>query len=155
MEALTIPLEGLDRDHLLDDWSWLLPEPYRLLAVTRMGDAFVEAGDGKVVFLDTLEGCLRDAATSERAFFTLLEAGKLDPVWFLPNMVALMEARGVSLAPGQCYSYQVPPAFGGPLTSQNVRAVSARVHFSVTGQLHQQIKDLPPGAQITGFNIVE
>jgi hypothetical protein len=73
----------------------------------------------------------------------------------MPDMVALLEARGERLAPGQCYSYQVPPCFGGPLTTDNVRAVPARVHFSVTGQMHRQIKDLPAGTQIGSVKLVE
>jgi hypothetical protein len=155
MEALTISPEGLDTEHLLGDWSWLLSDRYRLLGVTRMGDAFVETGDGKVLFLDTLEGCLKEAANDARTFFELLKAGKLDRALFLPDMVALMEARGERLAPGQCYCYHLPPVLGGPLTLDNVRAAFASVHFSVTGQLHRQVKDLPPGTKITEFKLVD
>jgi hypothetical protein len=38
-----------------------------------MGDAFVEKADGEVIFLDTLEGALKHAATNQNAFFKLLK----------------------------------------------------------------------------------
>jgi len=37
----------------------------------------------------------------------------------------------------------------------NVKAVSAMVHFSVMGQLHEQTRHLPPGTKISHFKIVE
>jgi len=120
-----------------------------------MGDAFVEKADGEVIFLDTLEGALKHAATNQNAFLKLLKAGDLDPTWFNPNMVALLEARSEHLVPGQCYCYQIPPILGGSFESANIKAISVIVHFSIMGQLHEQIRDLPPGTKITGFKIVE
>ena len=70
-------------------------------------------------------------------------------------MVALLEARSDHLVSGQCYSYKIPPALGGSFESANVKNVSAMVHFSVMGQLHEQIRHLPPGANISHFKIVE
>lgn len=153
MEPLTISLETVDTTRLLDDWQWLLPDPHRLLAVTRMGDAFVERADGEVVFMDTMEDALRHAAVD--AFQKMMQAGALDATWNNPDMVWLLEARGEYLASGQCYSYQVPPVLGGPFNSDNVRAGSARVHFSVMGQLHRQIKSLPPGSKRSGIKLAE
>jgi hypothetical protein len=155
MQHLTISLDGIDGTRLLDDWQWLLSGSHRLLAVTRTGDAFVEKADGEVIFLDTLEGALKHAATSQTAFFKLLKAGALDPTWFNPNMVALLETRSEHLAPGQCYSYKIPPVLGGSFESANVKALSAMVHFSIMGQLHEQTRHLPTGTKISHFKIVE
>jgi hypothetical protein len=99
MQHLTISLDGIDGARLLHDWQWLLSGSHRLLAITRMGDAFVEKADGEVIFLDTLERALKHAATNQNAFFKLLKAGELDPTWFIPNMVALLEAQSEHLAP--------------------------------------------------------
>jgi Domain of unknown function (DUF1851) len=117
MQHLTISLDGIDGARLLHDWQWLLCGSHRLLAITRMGDAFVEKADGEVIFLDTLEGALKHAAPNQNAFFKLLKAGALDPTWFIPDMVALLEARSDHLASGQCYSYKIPPVLGGSLES--------------------------------------
>jgi hypothetical protein len=155
MQHLTISLEGIDGSRLLEDWQWLLTGSHRLLAVTRMGDAFVEKADGEVIFLDTLEGTLKHAATNQNAFLKLLRAGAFDPTWFSPDMVALLEARSEHLAPGQCYSYKIPPVLGGSFESANVKAVSAMVHFCIMGQLHEQTRHLPPGTTIGHVKIVD
>jgi hypothetical protein len=155
MQHLTISLDGIDGARLLHDWQWLLSGSLRLLAITRMGDAFVEKADGEVIFLDTLEGALKHAATNQNAFFKLLKAGELDPTWFIPNMVALLEAQSEHLAPGQCYCYKIPPILGGSLEAANVKVISAMVHFSIMGQLHEQTRHLPPGTKISQFKIVE
>jgi hypothetical protein len=154
MQHLTISLDEIDGTGLLHDWQWLLAGPHRLLAVTRMGDAFVENADGEVIFLDTVDGVLKHAATNQNAYFKLLKAGALDPTWFNPGMVALLEARSELLGPGECYSYKHPPALGGSFESANIEAVSAMVHFSIMGQIHQQIKHLPPGTEIN-IKVVE
>jgi hypothetical protein len=155
MQHLTISLDGINGARLLHDWQWLLAGSHRLLTVTRMGDAFVEKADGEVIFLDTLEGALKQTAPNQNSFFKLLKAGTLDPTWFHPDMVALLEARSDHLASGQCYSYKIPPVLGGSFESANVKAVSAMVHFSVMGQLQEQIRHLPPGTKISHFKIVE
>jgi hypothetical protein len=119
-----------------------------------MGDAFVEKADGEVIFLDTLQGALKQAATNQNAFFKLLKAGALDPTWFNPDLVALLETRSEHLAPGQCYTYKLPPCVGGAFESANVEAIGVMVHFCIMGQLHEQIRHLPPGTKISHFSSV-
>jgi len=99
MQHLTISLDGIDGARLRHDWQWLLSGLHRLLAVTRMGDAFVENADGEVIFLDTLEGALKHAATNQNAFFKLLKAGELGPTWLNSNLVR-RRRRGTSLPRG-------------------------------------------------------
>jgi hypothetical protein len=151
MPHLTIPLDAIDGTGLLQDWHWLLSGSHRLLAVTRMGDAFVEMEHGGVIFLDTVKGAVSHAAPDQDAFFRLLQAGALDPTWFNPDMVVLLEARSEYLAPGQCYSYKLPRAVGGSFEPANVEATNALLHFSIMGQIHEQIRGLPSGTKIRRF----
>lgn len=144
-----------DAGRWLDEWTWLLPGKHRVVLLTKMGDAFLVDAEGKVVFLDTLEGAVLPAAPSLDAFESLLQAGTIDLDWFNPDMVALLDGRGERLAPGQCFSYKVPPALGGPLDSSNVGVTSLAVHFSMAGQLHRQIRQMRPGTRITGFGLQE
>ena len=152
---LTASVSPLSAAALLDDWGWLLKDPHELLLVTSMGDAFVADSSGAVFYLDTLEGSLKPVAPSRETFQSLVASGGLDPDLFLPDMVALKIAQGHRLAPGQCYSYKLPPILGGPLESSNVEATDIVVHFSISGQLHRQLVDLPPGTRISGFRVVD
>jgi hypothetical protein len=71
-------------------------------------------------------------------------------------MVELLEARSEYLAPGQWYSYKIPPVLGGSFESANVEAVRAMVHFCIMGQLHEQTRHLSiyPGTKIGHVKIV-
>ena len=150
---LIVALASLPAGALLDDWRWLVGTPHEVLLVTAMGDAFIAGPTGKVSFLDTLEGSLQPVASSRDDFFALLETGRLNPDWFLPDIVELKSQQGLSLAPGQCYGYKLPPVLGGPLLSENVEAIDAVVHFSLSGQLHRQLADTPPGTGISSFQL--
>jgi hypothetical protein len=152
-QHLLIATNQADGAGLLEDWRWLIVGSCRLLAVTRMGDAFVEKADGEVVFLDTLEGCLKHAAPNATVFADYLANERFDPTWFNADMVALLEEKGKHLGPGQCYSYRVPPILGGSFFSENIHIASVLVHFSIMGQLHEQTRNLPPSSKISGFSI--
>ena len=154
-DSLVLPASIISDKRLLEDWQWLLKAPHQVLVVTKMGDAFVKSPSSAVLFLDTLEGNVKEAARDERSFNQKWAAGDLDPTWFNPDMVALLEGRGVRLAPDQCYSYIVPPAIGGSFESSNIRVLRAVFHFLINGQLHRQVKELPAGTRITGLDLKE
>jgi|SRR4051812_9836565 hypothetical protein len=154
-ESFVLPRPIVPTEQLLEDWMWLLKKPHDLLFVTKMGDAFLRAQSESVVFLDTLEGDAKAIAPDERTFNLRWGAGDLDPTLFNPDMIALLERSGMGLGPDQCYSYQLPPVVGGGLESCNIHVVSLLVHFSIAGQLHQQVKDLPPGARISKFETAD
>lgn len=153
IDQYLLPRGSVAEAHLLEDWSWLSQSTLSVLAITKMGDAFATDPTETVHFLDTLEGNLKFAASSIGEFWSLARQGRLDPAWFNPDMLALLEAREVPLEPGQCYGYKLPPVLGGPLGFENVEAFDAVVYFSITGQLHRQVKDLPLGAKISGFSV--
>jgi Domain of unknown function (DUF1851) len=65
------------------------------------------------------------------------------------------EDRGLVLASGQIYDYTVAPALGGELGLDNVQTIDFVVGVNIAGQLHRQIKDLPPGTSISGVELVD
>jgi hypothetical protein len=151
--SFVLPRPTIPTERLLEDWMWLLKQPHDLLFVTKMGDAFLRTQTESVTFLDTLEGDAKAIAPDERSFNLRWDAGDLDPTLFNPDLIALLESRGMNLGPDECYSYELPPVMGGALDSSNVHVVSLLVHFSIGGQLHRQVKDLPPGARISRFEM--
>jgi hypothetical protein len=53
----------------------------------------------------------------------------------------------------RCVSYKTPPFLGGENTLDNFEIAFTTVHWSLFGQLYQQVKDLPPGTPITDINV--
>ena len=59
----------------------------------------------------------------------------------------------MDLGLGQCYSYKLPPILNGPIEPSNIEPADLPVHFSLLGQIHRQVKDLPEGTPIHEFKI--
>ena len=49
----------------------------------------------------------------------------------------------------------VPQVVNGSWEPSNFHACDLLVHLAVLGQIHQQVKDLPPDTKISGFKVIE
>jgi hypothetical protein len=59
------------------------------------------------------------------------------------------------VAPGatEVLTFKIPPVLGGAIEVENIAALDYVVASSIAGQLHRQVKDLPPGTAVSGFTI--
>jgi len=57
------------------------------------------------------------------------------------------EAERAGLAPGlnEVYDFKITPALGGRVDVSNIGVIDFVVGVNITGQLHDQIRGLPPG----------
>ena len=60
---------------------------------------------------------------------------------------------GLDPGPQRVLSFKVPPVLGGPVAVENLTVEDFVVTVNVAGQIHQQIRDLPAGATISGVTI--
>ena len=67
--------------------------------------------------------------------------------------LAAARHRGLTPGPEDVLSWTTPPALGGATTIENLEVMSFVVCLSIQGQLHRQVKDLPPGTRISGFTL--
>jgi hypothetical protein len=148
MKDLTVPIEGIDHEQLLGEWRWLIPQRMTILSITLLGDVFLRDSDGSIHWLDVAGGKLSKVADSEAAFESALRDEALRDNWFLPQVISELAAKGSKLKPRQCYSYKKPPCLGGSFDAANFEPTDLVVHFSILGQIHAQIKDLPEGTPI-------
>lgn len=63
------------------------------------------------------------------------------------------ERAGLRPSEAEVYSFRVPPALGGAVDLENVELSDFVVAINIAGQIHQQIKDLPPGTAISGVSL--
>jgi hypothetical protein len=73
--------------------------------------------------------------------------------WFIPQLVGDILALGITRASHECFGFKKPPVLGGEYDPSNFEPTDISVHFSVLGQLHEQVKDLPEGTPISNINI--
>jgi hypothetical protein len=147
-EDLIVPLTGVDPDRLLEHWRWLVAPAYRLLFATALGDLFLAAPDGRVVWLDVGAGELRNAAATEAEFHRTATDPENNSLWFGAALVDELRAAGTLLGPGQCYSYRTLPILGGGYEPSNFIVYPVEYHFRVWGPIHEKLRDIPDGTEI-------
>jgi hypothetical protein len=136
----------------LESWDWLKVSEFRPLLVTAFGDIFFDTPSG-IQFLDTIEGCLEPAVHDLNELSRLLSNSEGRDKWLLEGLVQGARDRGQILASDQCYDFKIAPILGGPMDADSVHGMSFVVKVNIAGQLHQQIRALPPGTRINKVTI--
>ena len=139
-----IDLKGKDWDALLRPWAF--PDPFSIWMVNRFGDLIVTYDDGSVHWFDVNRGRFERLADNMTAFEARFEteAG----YWLLPDLVDKCVEAGVLLKPHQCYFFKTPTILGGKFDVANIAPVSLTEQYAFLADLHEQIKDIPDGAQV-------
>lgn len=150
---LTINFQGYDENDLLEQWRWLVGDKMQLILVSSLGDMFLGNAQGQICWLDAGTGHLEQVAESQQDFEQRMQQRENADQWFVPQLVGDLIASGIRLGPGQCYSYKKPPVLGGEIEPGNFEPADLSVHFSILGQIHRQVKDLPPGTKISDIKI--
>lgn len=143
-----------DLTRLLNEWRWLVSHDYMPILVTALGDMFLAHANGRIFWLDTYEGSFTEVAIDYEALKATMVQPQLFQRWFLPHLIEQLKEQGITRESTQCYSPLVPPVFGGEMVPSNFHAVAPVVHFAFCGQIHQKVKDLPPGTPINGLNLI-
>lgn len=149
-EELTVPVEQGASD-MLSCWRWLTGQTAEIILVSTLGDAFLQEETGAVYWLSAGSGSYTKVADSLEDFQAKMVANVDE--WFLPELVACLLIVEQKLGPNQCYGYKHPPVLGGQYDPDNFEPTDLHVHFSILGQVHEQVKDLPPGTKITDIEI--
>jgi hypothetical protein len=136
----------------LDSWGWIGAAGKIPLFASVFGDVFFRADDG-FWYLDTLEGTLTRVWADAQALKADLATASGQDRYLLAGLAFGAESRGLIPDPGQVYNFKVPPVMGGALDVDNVETIDFVVGLNIAGQLHDQIRGLPPGTRISGFTV--
>ncbi len=148
-----IDQSGHDWAAMLADWNWLLPADFSIWLVNRLGDLFIVLDDGTVYMLDVGAGKFEKLADSQDDFIAKIDEGDNASDWLMIPLVDHCVETGLELSDGQVYSYRTPPILGGEYAVENIEVADLAVHFSVLGQIHRQVKDLPDGTSVSGITV--
>jgi hypothetical protein len=150
---LTVSPDGVDLDELLSEWRWLADESFQPVVISALGDLFLRRTDGPIFWLDAGWGRLTEVAASAEEFKQLMVQPENSNEWFVPELIGDILSSGKRLGPGECFGYKVPPVMGGEVEPDNFEPTDLQVHFSILGQIHRQVKNLPPGTPIGKIKI--
>lgn len=146
------PPEAIGR--ALESWQWLPLQGREPILVTAFGDIFFAAKDG-VWFLDTLEGTFQRVCSTRAELEELLTTTEGEDRYCLAGFVERACREGMVLRDGQCFDFTLHPVVGGKVEYANVQPRDFVVAVHIAGQLHQQVKQFPPGTKITRFVVNE
>lgn len=148
LNDVAINVKGINCDEILSDWQWLLGNNVELILISKIGDLFLKQSNQKILWLNTGTGKLMEVAKDIHEFKERLEQPQYLNHLFIPELLKELVAAGITIGPDECYSYKRAPILGGEIEPSNFEATNLYVHFSMLGQIHFQIKDLPPGTPI-------
>ncbi len=146
---ITVSLDGLTNEDLFCDWRWLIDQSFQPVVLTAMGDLFLVDANHSVHWLDVASGNLSPVSESIDEFQELIGVEENATRWFMTEVVLTLKANEIALRPQQVYSLNVPAVLGGNYEFGNITPTDVRVHLSIHGQIHRQVKDLPPGTRIS------
>ena len=136
----------------LESWEWIGIGNRTPVLSSLFGDLFLQDHDG-YWFLDTIEGSLTHVWADRDELQAALDADEGQDRFLLGGLAMAAEHRGVVLAPNEVYDLVPPPVLGGPFDPANVTATDFVVAVNIAGQLHDQLRDVPPGTKISGFSL--
>ncbi len=148
-DDLVPPVTDLREDFstAMSSWRWLVPSSAEPLLLTALGDLFVFL-DTSISFLDTERGTLGRVASDQGEWKQQMQDPARLAEWFRPAFIASLRRAGLSLAPGEVFSPLIPVVVGGRRTPDNYTTSQWRSHLHLLGQIHDQVRLLPPGTTI-------
>jgi hypothetical protein len=136
----------------LEAWTWLGLEGKVPVFTSLLGDVFFQSETG-FWFLDTVDGTITRAwATEDELRGSLRSVAGQDRYLLAGLAEAAARVLGALEAP-QVYDFKTPPVLGGQIDVANLGRVDFVVSVNIAGQLHQQVKNRPAGARISGIRV--
>jgi hypothetical protein len=137
----------------LESWAWIGVADMVPICTSAFGDVFLQSANGTVFFLDTIEGTLTAVWESIAALQADLNTAEGRDQYLVPGLVAEAGRRGIVPSRDQVLDFLIPPILGGSTDIDNVQVCPFEVSVNLSGQMHYQVKDLPPGTVIGGATI--
>lgn len=145
---IRINFDHIDVERLMDSWEWLIGKDKTPILMTSIGDLFFSDDEQKCYWLDVGGGTFEKVAESIAEFNEKLKDPKQIDEWFLLGLVERIKASGLRFKEKELYGYKKLPIIGGEYEPHNFESTNIEVHFELSGQIHQQIRDLPDGTEI-------
>lgn len=137
----------------LESWAWLDDlEGKHVVFASAFGDLFLQGGDG-FWFLDTVDGSLSRCWPDAQTLQNDLDTRDGQDQYLMPGFVEAANDAGLVPQPHQVLAFAVPPVLGAPLSVENLEVADFVVALDIAGQIHEQVRKLPPGTKVSGISL--
>jgi len=148
LDDLIVKFDKDASEKLTGNWTWLIGTGKEVLLVSTIGDMFLTDDNKRVYWLDVGSGEFKLVANTIEDFEEKLKNVEQVNEWFMIDLATELRHSGNKLKDGQLYSYKKLPIIGGDYTAENFAPLEIVEHFGYTGDIHEQIKDLPNGTEV-------
>jgi hypothetical protein len=148
IKGLTRDISKVTERDILSCWLWKLDQDMKIVMISNFGDLFLESEEGSIYWLLTDGGELKKIANDRNEFEKLLNKEEYIDNWFLPALVEKLLSVGMELEENEVYGLKKMAVLGGVYDIDNFLPTDMSVHFAFTGQICEQIKDLPDGTNV-------
>lgn len=129
-------------------WGWKIGKPVEILATNLFGNAIVKNDAGRFFRIMPEEWQCELLATSVSELEEKRRSSEFLHDWMMTRVVEMAERAHGPLADGQVYYWVRPGILGGKYDAENTRKISLRELLAYSGDMAQQIADVPDGEQI-------
>jgi hypothetical protein len=136
-----------DDGQVASSWSWLLPEASTPIYSTVFGDLFLRGASGNILFLNTLDAVVIDAADDESDLLDQLQVTALREDVLMHSLAAELSASMRPVRDDECYSIIIPPTLAGTLSADNFHILPLATHMAALSDMQRQVIDDPVGTK--------
>jgi hypothetical protein len=111
------------------------------------------AGERRIAWLDIATGELESPDVAFSEFLGAAVPGMHGTLLDEALYSSWLSGGGARPSSEQCIGHKVPMILGGANDAANLEVLSLLVWVSMCGQIYEQVKNLPPGTKITGFQV--
>ncbi len=134
-------------------WGWSGLNPAHVVTMNLFGNMIVRATDGSYWRICPEELSCQQVALNEAEFTTLRADEDFRTDWEMASLVELAREKHGPLPPGHCYCLKLPSVVGGTYEATNIATILLDELISFSGEVAEEIKDVPDGGQIQ-FKII-
>jgi hypothetical protein len=137
----------------LESWTWLDLDGKTPVFSSLFGDVFLQASTGEWWYLDTLAGTIDQAWANRDDMMKVLATEIGEDHFLMGGLARAARDKGLLLTENQVYDFMPPPILGGDLVAENIIAQDVVLTVNIAGQIHDQVRHLPPGTPITKIEL--
>lgn len=141
-------------EDILEGWGWTGARPDVVVEVNRFGNVIFRTTGGAYWRICPEELTCEVIADSEATFARLKQDPDFLEDWEMLRLVKEAEAAYGTQPDERCFCLKIPGALGGEYSVENVGTNSVAELIRFSGDLAEQIKDLPDGAKVS-FKFVD
>jgi len=129
-------------------WGWAGLVPTEVLCANPFGNLIVKSADASYWRICPEMLTCEKIAEDYPAFSGIWNNRDFQFDWNMEKLVSMAKDKLGMFEEGRCYCFKVPPALGGTYDANNIAAISLKELIAFSGDIAEQIKDVPDGGKV-------